>query len=62
MANNRLYLVDTETGDKLLLAKGWGEWQWHPNTDEMTAWLKGRDIGATSGPDGQTSCLKLVTE
>lgn len=24
MSNNRLYIKDTETGEKFLLAKGWG--------------------------------------
>ena len=42
MANNRLYLVDTETGEKCLLAKGWGcAWElW--DADKLSHWLRGR--------------------
>lgn len=62
MANNRLYLIDTETGDRILVAKGWSHWHWSVGPDDMTAWLSGRDIAASSGPDGAPSRLRLETE
>lgn len=62
MANNRLYLEDTETGDRILLAKGWGFWQWHPDAEDLTEWLRNRDIASACGPDGTDTWLRLVTD
>ncbi len=62
MANNRLYLLDTETGERILVAKGWGVWHWLEDADRLTEWLKGRDPGPASGPDGAETNLKLVTD
>lgn len=45
MANNRLYLVDTETGERQVLFKSGGEgWYVSADTDEIERWLTGRDI------------------
>ena len=59
MANNRLYLVD-EDGDRILMAKGWGNgWVlWEP--DELQEWLSSRDIDSATGygPTG----LKFKTD
>jgi hypothetical protein len=70
MANNRLFIVDTETGERIMLAKsnGDGWWIWYgedqaSRIDELTAWLQLRDLNASYGnTDCQPSKLKLVTE
>jgi hypothetical protein len=62
MANNRLYLLDTETGERLLVAKGWGFWAWREDAEKMTEWLRDRDIGSACGPDGHGTKLVLVTD
>lgn len=63
MANNRLYIVDTDTGDAFMLCKSYGA-GWDVNNSEMgeelDMWLEGRDNVASSG--GDYSKLKLVTE
>jgi hypothetical protein len=63
MANNRLYIVDTATGDKFMLAKSCtGEWNPPsvPLADDLEKWLRGRDGIAAIG--GHYSALRLVTE
>lgn len=60
MSNNRLYIIDTETNEKLLLAKSFGQWIIHPSNDEITNWLENRDCGATTGIE--PTKLKLITE
>jgi hypothetical protein len=68
MANNRLYIVDRETGDRVMLAKcsmhpHWSAW---PASETLTleqqldAWLKDRDIECACG--GDVSQLVLMTE
>ncbi len=69
MAKNKLYILDTETGDKILLAKSMGEgWEydnktWDGNYDIMCEWFSVRDLQASYGNclDGNTK-LKLVCE
>ena len=69
MANNRLYIVDAETGDAFLLAKtlgnGWYAWESEQSGllgERLEAWLDGRDREAAYGiPSGETA-LVLVTE
>lgn len=62
MANNRLYLEDTETGERLLVAKGWGNWEWREDAEVITTWLRNRDIGSACGPDGSPTALRLITD
>ena len=62
MANNRLYILDTETGEKILLAKSMGR-GWEAQDNIMCEWLSGRDLNASYGNclDGNTE-LKLICE
>ena len=63
MANNRLYIVDTDTGDVFMLCKSYGtDWGVFNSGmgDELDYWLKGRDVKAQQG--GDYSKFKLVTE
>jgi hypothetical protein len=67
MANNRLYLVDVENGEKFLLAKGWADgWQvWDcaqgkSLAEQLHEWLKHRDIEAAVG--NPKSYLTIMTE
>lgn len=53
MANNRLYLRDRASGEEIQLAKarvGDDAWDWPRTSEEMTAWLDGRDTGCALGP------------
>lgn len=63
MSNNRLYIVDTDTGDAFLLCKshgaGWGVFNSEMG-EELNWWLDGRDDVAQSG--GDYTKFKLVTE
>ena len=62
MANNRLYIKDTETGESILVAKSFGDgWDWRAEREELTNWLinrdwAGQDVGA------ELTALKLITE
>jgi hypothetical protein len=63
MANNRLYIVDTETGDRFLLAKGFGGWE-RPAMHQPTAvfdWLLAHDADAACSLGGPSK-LRLMTE
>lgn len=61
MANNRLYIQDTETGDICLLAKGFGS-LWTPcNEGKLFEWLNTGDRDRTASECGPTK-LRLVTE
>jgi hypothetical protein len=61
MSNNRLYIVDKETGDEICIAKGNGNgWFCIKSEDELGDWLEYRDIGASCG-DPETG-LFLRTE
>jgi len=66
MANNRLYIVDTETGQQLMVAKSFGEgWNWRLDADQINNWLEEtqRDCAASFGnPSSAKTQLKLVTE
>lgn len=63
MANNRLFIVDTETGEEKLLCKtfgsGWYEWQ-EPGV--LTEWLEERDIAASYGNGDSPTKLRLRAE
>jgi hypothetical protein len=66
MANNRLYIEDTETGYRLFVAKSFGGgWEWLRSADEINAWIsaKPRDEGASFGnTDSSPSRLRFITE
>lgn len=52
MANNRLYIEDTETGDRLFVAKSFGQgWNWRADSEVISSWLKiyMRDAAASFG-------------
>ncbi len=62
MANNRLYLVDTETKEGIMLAKGFGSgWTWRKDADELTEWLDGRDYECNYGSSDESKLI-LMTE
>lgn len=52
MANNRLYIRDTETGEEIMLAKGyagsvgWGLWA---QAEQLREWLDEHDFDASVG-------------
>ena len=59
MATNRLYLVDDETGDAIMLAKGFGDWSLRASETLIQAFLEAHDFeGASGGP----STLRLATD
>jgi hypothetical protein len=63
MANNRLYILDTEVGDKFLLCKSLGAWYIHHDDirERLNQWLYLRDHdGQELG--GTTTALQLITE
>jgi len=63
MANNRLFIVDTETGEQKLLCKtfgsGWYEWQ---VPGALTEWLEERDVAASYGNCDSPTKLRLGAE
>lgn len=63
MANNKLYIVDTKTGEKCLFSKGlcfgW-EGIESDHIERLDRFLKNRDIPASSGDE--PTVLKLITE
>jgi hypothetical protein len=62
MANNRLYIEDTETGERLAVAKSFGPpWDWRVTMEEVQAWMEGRDIASTCDCSKPTK-LRFVTE
>lgn len=67
MANNRLAILDTETGEAFFLAKGFGHgWSIRATAEKLEAWLNPametpRDLGS-SGSCGHDTKLKLITE
>lgn len=62
MANNRLYIEDTETGERILLAKGFGDlWSASGDMDKLHDWLNTGDRDRTASETGATK-LRLVTE
>ncbi len=75
MANNRLYLVDSETNEKILFCKSFGQWRlciinnegiYAKDADEaieiLNDWLKDRDIGSTTGHAPTNLVLKTEDE
>lgn len=65
MANNRLYLVDKETGHWIMLAKGFGEWRlWDGDMDPgelLDRFLQAHDHGAAQNGKVPTGFV-LMTE
>lgn len=62
MANNRLYIEDTETGERHLLAKGFGSlWSLAGGDEKLHDWLNTGDRDRTASESGPTK-LRLVTE
>ncbi len=70
MANNRLYIVDADTGDRFMLAKSMGD-GWYlrgENEGEPTfaarfeAWCDGRDPCSYGNPRLSRSHLVLICE
>lgn len=63
MASNRLYIVDTDSGEHFMLCKShganWGVFDSEMG-DELDKWLNGKDEKAQSG--GKYTRLILVTE
>ncbi|KKN74786.1 hypothetical protein LCGC14_0386790 [marine sediment metagenome] len=51
MANRRLWIVDSKTGDRILLAKGWGE--------EWVTWPAGRLNGGMTFQERLNSWFEL---
>ena len=60
MANNRLFLVDEETGDHILLAKGFGDWDLRADEGLLRKFLEVHDFAGAQG--SAPSRLKLKTE
>jgi hypothetical protein len=62
LANNRLYILDTETGEHILIAKAFGPpWDIRATLEQIQEFLDGRDVAACCSSDHPTK-LKLVTE
>ena len=65
MANNRLYILDRETSDRLFLAKSYGDGWFIPSTfklDELGAWLEARGDWGCTVNGGKPTALVLVDE
>ncbi len=62
MANNRLYLIDTETNEKILLCKSFGQWFLYPTEEVLNNWLKDRDIASTTDKYPTKLILKIENE
>lgn len=66
MANNRLFITDSITGDRIMVAKSFGDgWVWEKSKAEMQEWLDKheRDIDAAWGGVGDAkSSLIFETE
>jgi hypothetical protein len=66
MANNRLYIEDTSNGDRLFVAKSFGQgWSWRADSEAITNWLRihTRDAAASFGnTDASKSTLVFRTE
>ncbi len=63
MANNRLYILDTETGEKVMIAKSMGR-GWQSKDVFLEEWFSGRDLEASCGNcyEYSNTKLKLVCE
>lgn len=62
MANNRLYIENTETKEKILLAKSFGQWSLRVTAEELDGWLSGQEAGERVCIQGGKTKLRLVTE
>lgn len=62
MANNRLYILDTVTGDKFLLAKSGGGGWYLTLRDSFEDWISDRDVNSSWGNCPGRTVLKLVDE
>lgn len=63
MANTYLYIHDSESGQELLVAKAWSDgWVWHKTPDEITEWLKHRDIPSGYAGASEGTELKLIVK
>lgn len=63
MANNRLWIEDTETRERILLAKSLGGgWDVRLDADELARWLDLRDTYAAFGSAQGKTTLRLVAE
>lgn len=60
MANNRLYILDTETNECIMLAKGFAMWGCTTTEADLDRWFEARDMGAAQ--DCCPTKLKLITE
>jgi hypothetical protein len=55
MSNNRLYIEDTETGERILFATSYsGGWDLRADSDTLSEWLAGRDMVAAYGVEGDS--------
>ena len=66
MADNRLFIIDTETGEKFCLCKsmstGWYVKDPASLGDKLTEWLNLHDMEASYGISNTQTKLILVTE
>lgn len=63
MANNRLFIEDTKTGERFLLAKSFGGgWGLRHSEDELQDWLLKHDDPASWGTAIEPSTLRLIAE
>jgi hypothetical protein len=59
MFDQKLWLVDTKTGDKLLLLESYeGGWWFDDCDDFLHEWLVGRDLAAAHGTEPTALILK----
>lgn len=63
MANNRLYIIDVNTGEQLLIAKGWGygKWEVHVEREQLQEWLNDRSP-ESADMNGTADLIALRTE
>lgn len=63
MANNRLYLIDKETNEAVLLAKSFGSgWNLWPKEQELQDFLNSREGSDAWGNTDKSNNLFLITE
>lgn len=59
MANNRMYLVDEQSGDSIAIFKAFTVWYLWAEPTDLNAWLECHDY---IGADGGVSGLRMLTE
>jgi hypothetical protein len=64
MANNRLYILDRDTGERFYFAKSDdpASWKLQFNQESLQRWLEGRDLAALEDDDAAVTRLQLVDE